>query len=89
MQGNPISGSDTKKFVIRLVNYAKPYTSKIILGFICMVLVAASTAASAKLLKPIINDIFLKQRDDLLLPITSSIFLFFYLKVSLAMVNLY
>ncbi len=71
---------DTINLIKRLIQYAKPHLTKIIFGFICMVLVAASTAASAKLLKPVINDIFLQQRGDLLLPITASIFLVFLCK---------
>ena len=45
-----------------------------------MVGVAAATAASAKLMKPIINDIFLDQRADMLWPITGAIFLVFFFK---------
>lgn len=45
-----------------------------------MGVVAATTAASAKLMKPIINDIFLGQKAELLLPITGAVFLVFLLK---------
>jgi subfamily B ATP-binding cassette protein MsbA len=45
-----------------------------------MIVVAATTAASAKLMKPIINDIFLGRKEDMLLPITGLIFLVFFLK---------
>lgn len=70
----------TRALIKKLIHYAKPYDSKIALGFVCMIVVAATTAASAKLMKPIINDIFLGRKEEMLLPITGLIFLVFFLK---------
>lgn len=70
----------TQSLVERLFMYAKPYLSKIGLGLICMVIVAAATAASAQLMKPIINDIFLAQDASKLWPITGQIFAVFFFK---------
>lgn len=72
--------ASTHTLVRRLIGYAKPYGSKIFLGLICMIIVAATTAASAKLMKPIINDIFLDKKENMLLPVTGMIFLVFFLK---------
>ena len=58
----------TRALIKKLIKYAKPYGSKIAMGFVCMIVVAATTAASAKLMKPIINDIFLGRKEDMLLP---------------------
>lgn len=72
--------ASTRALIKKLIRYAKPYGSKIALGFVCMIVVAATTAASAKLMKPIINDIFLGRKEEMLLPITGLIFLVFFLK---------
>jgi len=72
--------ASTRALIKKLIRYAKPYGSKILLGFLCMIVVAATTAASAKLMKPIINDIFLGRKEEMLLPITGLIFLVFFLK---------
>ncbi|HBN22528.1 MAG TPA: ABC transporter permease, partial [Holosporales bacterium] len=72
--------ASTRALIKKLIYYAKPYGSKIALGFVCMIVVAATTAASAKLMKPIINDIFLGRKEEMLLPITGLIFLVFFLK---------
>lgn len=72
--------ASTRALIKKLIHYAKPYGSKIVLGFVCMIVVAATTAASAKLMKPIINDIFLGRKEEMLLPITGLIFLVFFLK---------
>jgi ATP-binding cassette, subfamily B, bacterial MsbA len=63
-----------------LAAYARPYLAKIGMGLFCMVIVAATTAATAKLIKPIINDIFLGKQEDLLWPITGAVFGIFLLK---------
>lgn len=89
MAKKPLSGQSliefaakerTQSLVRRLLAYAKPYIPKIIFGSICMIVVAAMTAASAKLMKPIINDIFVNQDHSMLWPITGLIFLVFFTK---------
>jgi hypothetical protein len=56
--------------------------------FFCMVLVALMSVASAKLIEPIINDIFVERHADMLVPITVAIFLFFLSRVLPPMGNL-
>ncbi len=75
-----VKDRSTQRLIKRLIDYARPYSGKIFLGLICMIVVAATTAASAKLMKPIINDIFLDQRKDMLWPVTASIFFVFFFK---------
>lgn len=72
--------ASTQDLTSKLLAYAKPYTFQMVLGLMCMIMVAGATAASAKLMKPIINDIFLGRKEDMLLPVTGMIFLVFFLK---------
>ena len=65
----------------RLVGrYVRPHMSKVVNAVICMVIVAAMTAASAYMMKPILDDIFLGERQDLLFITTVSIILIFTIK---------
>jgi subfamily B ATP-binding cassette protein MsbA len=74
--------SDTQnaQHMRRLLSYAKPYQRFLVGGLLCMLLVAAASAASAKLMKPIINDVFLDQNQDMLWMITFGVFLVFLVK---------
>jgi len=45
----------------RLLKLAKPYTSKFIIASICMLIVGAATSSLAFLIKPALDDIFLKK----------------------------
>lgn len=75
-----LTDQSTKMMIKRIITYARPYVPLMVLGLVCMIIVAATTAACAKLMKPIINDIFLDKRVDLLWPITGMVFLIFFLK---------
>ncbi len=60
----------TLALVRRLLReYVRPHTGRILAALLCMVVVAASTAAFTQLIKPIIDDIFMSRREDMLLPI--------------------
>lgn len=52
-----------------IADYLRPHTGRIVAALSCMVVVAVSTAAFTQLIKPIIDEIFLNQREDMLLPI--------------------
>lgn len=80
ISSSALSNDETKSLVRRLLGYAQPYVPKLLLGLVCMIIVAAATAASAKLMKPIINDIFLKQDASMLWPVTGMIFAVFFFK---------
>ncbi len=50
-------------------SYIWPYKKKIVLAFLFMGVAAIATGATATLMKPVVNDIFLNKEKDLLLPI--------------------
>nr|WP_316627874.1 ABC transporter transmembrane domain-containing protein [uncultured Brevundimonas sp.] len=52
-----------------LRGYLRQHTWRIVAALICMVIVAAATAAFTQLMKPIINDIFVNRREEMLLSI--------------------
>lgn len=58
----------------------RPYIRWISLALICMALVAAATATSAWLMKPVINDIFVEKNEQLLWIISSAVFITFMVK---------
>jgi len=63
----------TQALVARLAHdYLRPQARRIVAALSCMVVVALSTAAFTQLIKPIIDDIFLNRREDMLVPIALS-----------------
>ena len=61
----------TRDLIQRLVQeFARPYFLIMLVGLVCMALVALMTVATAKLIEPIINDIFVSCRAEMLVPIT-------------------
>ena len=63
----------TQALVARLAHdYLRPQAGRIVAALSCMVVVALSTAAFTQLIKPIIDDIFLNRREDMLVPIALS-----------------
>ncbi len=71
----------TQALVGRLVrDYLRPLTGRIVAALLCMVVVALSTAAFTQLIKPIIDEIFVSRREDMLLPIALSVFAVFAAK---------
>ena len=58
----------------------RPYLKWIILSLICMTGVAAATATSAWLMKPVINEVFVAKNETLLLPISLAVILTFAIK---------
>ena len=63
-----------------LRDYVRPHRVRIALALVCMGIVAASTVMLAKQIEPIIDDIFLKQRKDLLLPVAVGVLIIFVIK---------
>jgi len=60
----------TRRLVGRLLReHIRPHIGRILLAVACMVVVAVSTAAFTQIIKPIIDDIFLSRREDMLLPV--------------------
>ena len=58
----------------------RPYISWIGFALICMALVAAATATSAWLMKPVINDVFVEKNEELLWVISGAVFITFSVK---------
>jgi len=58
----------------------RPYISWIGFALICMALVAAATATSAWLMKPVINDVFVEKNEELLWIISSAVLITFTVK---------
>ena len=56
-----------------LKDFARPYLTFVAFGLGCMILASLMSVACAKLIEPIINDIFVARRSDMLLPVTFSI----------------
>jgi subfamily B ATP-binding cassette protein MsbA len=63
-----------------LIDYARPYTGRMCLGIVAMIIVAATSVSSAKLIEPIINDIFVAKNAEMILPLTLGICVVFLLK---------
>ncbi|WP_221205924.1 ABC transporter ATP-binding protein [Limibacillus halophilus] len=60
----------SKRLIARLLRgYLHDQIGRLAVGFVCMGLVAVTTAAFTQLIKPIVDEIFLHQDSDLLLPI--------------------
>ncbi len=57
-----------------------PYAGRILLAGVCMVAVAASTAALAWLMDPVVNRVFVERRADLLWPVGLAVFATFAVK---------
>ncbi len=58
----------------------RPYLKWIILSLICMAGVAAATATSAWLMKPVINEVFVAKNEALLFPISLAVIFTFAIK---------
>ena len=64
----------------RLLQLIKPYRGKVILAMICMVFVSLFTAAQARLVKPALDDVFLKKDEKMLFLLPIGIILLFLIK---------
>ncbi|MEA1935461.1 MAG: lipid A export permease/ATP-binding protein MsbA [Thermodesulfobacteriota bacterium] len=64
----------------RLLKLAKPHIAKFVLAMLCMLVVGASTAAAAFLVKPALDEIFLNKNTDMLMLIPIAIVVIYFLK---------
>jgi subfamily B ATP-binding cassette protein MsbA len=68
---SPTQSFFTSTLIKRLIqNYARPYFGHLILAAVTMIIVALASVAPAKLIEPIINDIFVAKKATMLLPVT-------------------
>ncbi len=64
----------------KIISLVFKYWKKLLLAAICMIIVAAANGAMALLVKPVMDDIFIKQNKDMLLLIPGIAILVFFLK---------
>ena len=74
---NPKLSRERQKKIISLVFV---YKNRFLLAALCMVIVAGANGAMAFLVKPIMDDIFIKQNRDMLLLVPGAVILAFFLK---------
>ncbi|HSR73147.1 MAG TPA: ABC transporter ATP-binding protein [Kiloniellales bacterium] len=62
---------ETTQILVRrlLREYVRPHLWRIGLALVCMVVVAACTAAFTQLIKPIVDEIFMNRQEEMLLPV--------------------
>lgn len=65
----------------RLLQLAKPHAAKFILAMFCMLVVGATTAALASLVKPVLDDIFIKKDAAMLTLIPLAIIVIYFIKM--------
>jgi ATP-binding cassette, subfamily B, bacterial MsbA len=76
-----VQSNTTYALMARLMRESiRPYLAWIGFALICMALVAAATAASAWLMKPVINDVFFDKNEALLWTISGAVFATFTIK---------
>ena len=65
---NQKSQKTTKYLLKRLVNnYVRSHFRKLLLAFICMIIVASTTAINAWMMQPVLDDIFLNKNVQMLM----------------------
>jgi len=64
----------------RLLQLAKPHASKFMLAMLCMLVVGAMTSALAFLVKPVLDEIFLKKNADMLIWIPIAVIVIYMIK---------
>ena len=63
-----------------LRNYIRPHWPKVAMALVCMALTAATTAASAWVMKPVIDGIFTEKNGALLWPLATAVMVIFVVK---------
>jgi subfamily B ATP-binding cassette protein MsbA len=63
-----------------LRNYIRPHWPKVAMALLCMALTAATTAASAWVMKPVIDGIFTEKNGTLLWPLATAVMVIFVVK---------
>jgi ATP-binding cassette, subfamily B, bacterial MsbA len=74
---NPTLSKERRKKIIFLVS---KYKYRLVLASLCMIIVACTNGAMALLVKPVMDDIFIKQNRDMLLLIPGIAVLVFFFK---------
>ena len=64
----------------RLIGYVRPYRTPLIVATIAMVAVAGTNSAVPMFVQPLMDDIFVGKREDMLLPIALGVLALFTVK---------
>lgn len=72
--------SDRTVFFRILKNYLWPYRTQIFLAFVCMMMFSGALTMLAKLMEPVINDVFIEKNETKLVGISVLIFIAFIVK---------
>ncbi len=64
----------------RLLKLSKPHVAKFVFAMLCMLAVGAATSASAFLIQPVLDDIFMKRDGSALLLLTIAVVFIFFVK---------
>ena len=73
--------NSTKKLLHRIFqNYIRKHNKKLFISFFCMIIVSATTAINAWMMQPVLDDIFIKKDEKLILIIPLVILLIAILK---------
>lgn len=73
--------NSTKKLLYRIFqNYIRKHNKKLFISFFCMIIVSATTAINAWMMQPVLDDIFIKKDERLILIIPLVILLIAILK---------
>ena len=73
--------NSTKKLLYRIFqNYIRKHNKKLFISFFCMIIVSATTAINAWMMQPVLDDIFIKKDERLILIIPLVILLVAILK---------
>ena len=84
-----VSKQDRRVISARILEYVKPHWKRLFLAMVCMVLVAAFQAAMAYMMKPIVDDIFIKKDMAKLQLLPFVIVLLFVLKGGCEFLHVY
>lgn len=73
----------------RLLKYVKPYWRRLAIAMVCMMGTALCAAASAYLIKPVLDDIFISRRMEMLKTLSMAVLIMFMIKGVCAWGNAY
>lgn len=71
---------DRQKTIPRILQYVKPYKTRLIIAMVCMVIVASMAGAQAYMVKPLLDEIFFNQDQAMLLVVPLAILAIFLVK---------
>ena len=83
--------NSTKKLLYRIFqNYIRKHNKKLFISFFCMIIVSATTAINAWMMQPVLDDIFIKKDERLILiiPLVNNLILMYIRHSTFSFLNL-